>query len=677
LTAETKRSAIAEKEISNIVRQRNAIEAELAVVSEARNQLRAQLAEQQKSFETQAGKLASQNQDLEARRAQAERKLEELALAMQAETKRSEAAEKEVALSARAQVKLRAQLAELQQSLNTRTQTLNVELANSKQLEAARLALEEKAGALAELLAAESKRAEEACHERNELAGELAMSNESQADLSAQLTEQKELTSLTTAELEGFRRCAAAEAEQKKQLTETLARIEKAKAGVEQQLTANQALLAQRDQTIRTTTTELQRRREEQERLELLGQAETAQRQQVEAQLEKTRTEMEEKAAQLARTREAEEAALKREAALQTLSRKQLDDLAQAATQAAELESELKKHRSLIEELETRRSALSAKLDEMTEEKKAAANVIQGLEAGVAHSRSEIAGARRELAALRYAILDASRLSARQQRERLHQEQQKLESTRQLSALLLETPLSLAQRNLLADLQTSVDGQIFKPASDAQIPAPSVEMPGFHNSEFSLAELTESACHPLRTAAAAAGATVRVATAAPSSLRLNGYAEHIYQLITLLTVSPLAMSSGITVIDLHTAAHPTGGRAAEMDLRIAFATKDNPQALLDHFTKVTAAPALPGGALAPQEFGLAAGWQLAIAMGSQARIEPANNREVCLVLSIPLELARESAGGDEVPARTNPRKELNHGHAGRNGKSKLLAEARA
>jgi hypothetical protein len=130
-------------------------------------------------------------------------------------------------------------------------------------------------------------------------------------------------------------------------------------------------------------------------------------------------------------------------------------------------------------------------------------------------------------------------------------------------------------------------------------------------------------------------------------------------------LSPLTIMKGVTALDLRVAIETKGARSAVMNVRAALSSENNVQDLLARLTSVTmAASALQTGAFDEAELGLAAGWQLAQAMGAQITIEGEGNREACLVLSLPLETDAQLSSVNE-PAASSPSVKGNG-----NGKSK-------
>jgi len=214
--------------------------------------------------------------------------------------------------------------------------------------------------------------------------------------------------------------------------------------------------------------------------------------------------------------------------------------------------------------------------------------------------------------------------------------------------LLGQTPLSLGQRRMLAELRNTIDNQ--KNQRAAQTISYPVETPDFHRVEFVFAEIIESAFDAVRAAAVATGTSVRLSQSGPGSSKLVGCAELIHQMINLLATSPLQITTGITAIALQSALKTGGDRYAEMELRITVSTDREAQDLVARLLAVTtAATALQAASFNETEFGLAAGWQLALALGARPVVELGNGKEACLAISLPLEMS-SGASVEEAPA---------------------------
>jgi hypothetical protein len=290
----------------------------------------------------------------------------------------------------------------------------------------------------------------------------------------------------------------------------------------------------------------------------------------------------------------------------------------------------------------------------LTGKEGSAAKHIQELKEKAARSESAVANGQKNLAVLRYAILDAARMSASLHRERSHTERQTLDELRPHLTALAHTPLSLAQRRMLAELEIAIDGLKRSRSDKAGLAAYPVELPGLQISEFCFAEVIESAFRAVRAAAEQAGVAVQTSASGTTAGKLFGNAEHIHQLITLLAVSPLTIMTRVSALDLRVAIEPKGARSALMTVRVALSSDNDAPDLFARLKSVTAAASAPqSGFLDEAELGLAAGWQLAQAMGAQATIEGEANREACLVISLPLEMSVDDAAASSPSVNGN------------------------
>jgi len=120
----------------------------------------------------------------------------------------------------------------------------------------------------------------------------------------------------------------------------------------------------------------------------------------------------------------------------------------------------------------------------------------------------------------------------------------------------------------------------------------------------------------------------------------------------------------ISALDLRVAIEPKGARFAQMTVRVALSSDNDTPDLLARLTSVTAAAAtLQTGSFDEAELGLAAGWQLAQALGAHATIEGEGNREASLVISLPLEMEAQPSSVDAAA----PPSPLGNGNGNGNG----------
>jgi chromosome segregation ATPase len=384
-----------------------------------------------------------------------------------------------------------------------------------------------------------------------------------------------------------------------------------------------------------------------------------------------------------------------RESEFQNRIQTQQDQIEKTGAALTNRENEIRHARQKLEELQVMQSALCAKVQALTHQGEAATKTIEEWQTKAARSEDTAENVQRKLAGLHYSILDASRMSVRLHRERSQKEQQNLVTLQQLLASLAQTPLSLAQRAVLDELQNSMDGLKSSRVAATKVEAFRVELPGLRDSHFCFAEVTESAFRAVRAAATAAGVAAQVSAVGVTTGKSFGYAEHIHQLITLLAASPLNLTTRVNALDLRVALEPRSSVSAELTVRVTLNSENKAQDLLAHLTAVTmAAATLQSGDFTEAEFGLAAGWQLAKAMGAQTRIEGVGTNDVCVTLSLQIDLepaalpaenavdfgsARNGNGSDSNGNRNGSGHNDDHGnwHGNHNGNqpSQPLVEA--
>jgi hypothetical protein len=527
--------------------------------------------------------------------------------------------EQELAKRSQVQLQLRGELAEQAQRLEARVQAHNVEVGNlalrTKELTATQAALTDlkaqhvnvtaQMQSLTDALAAESGRrtaaeqqAAELVTRRTELEQELAKRSQVQGQLRAELAEQAQ-------RLEA--RVQAHNVEVGNLALRT------------RELTATQAALTDlKVQHVNVTA-------------------------QMQSLTESLAAESERRAA-------AEQAWLGRESELQGRLLNQQEEIARSGATLATHETEIKHAREKIEESQVLQSALCAKIQALTEQGEATAKSIQHWKATAISSAAAAENVQRKLAGLRYAVLDTSRMNAALRREYFQNERHNLDATRQLLVSLAQTPLSLAQRRMLSELQNSINGLKHSRPGAAPIAAYPVEQPALRDSEFCLSEVTESVFSIVRVVAQDAGVAVQASASVAAAGKLLGCAEHVHQLITLLALSPLTLLPDVNALDLQVAIGSQNDRFVDLTVRVGLASGGKASELLVRLTAVTAAAAtLETAGFSEAELGLAAGWQLAQAMGAQVAIEGVHNHEVRLVLTLPIEKA---AGRSTQPVAT-------------------------
>ncbi len=548
--------------------------------------------------------------------------------------------EQELAQRTETQAQLRAEVAAQQQRFETQVQAHNVELGN---------------------LAERTKELEVAQAELAALKSQHASVTKQVETLSASLTAESDRRATVEQQ-------AAELAARRTELEQELAQRTEAQAQLRAELAAQQQRFEAQVQTHNLALGDLAARTKELEAAQVALAALQTRHASVTQQVES----LNESLTAASRQREAAEQVWHRlESELQGSIRNQQNEIAKAGATAAVQAVEINNARKKIEELQVLQSALCEKIQDLIAKSESTAKVFHELEEKAVCSENAVEDGQKQLAALRYAIMDASRMSARLHRERSQKERQDMDAMRQLLSSLAQTSLSLAQREMLAELQNSMDGIKSSRAGTAKIAAYPVEPLGFHESEFFFAEISESAFHAVRLAAEAAGVVVQISATDTGTGKLIGNAEHVHQLIALLTASPLNMEAGVNALDLRAAIKPKSARLAELTLRIVFSTDNRAQDLLARLTSVTAAAAtLQTGSFSEAELGLAAGWQLALAMGAQPAIQADGGKEASLMLSLPIEMDEQPSPADSSAANGSRNGRNGNGNGKGNGLQK-------
>lgn len=208
------------------------------------------------------------------------------------------------------------------------------------------------------------------------------------------------------------------------------------------------------------------------------------------------------------------------------------------AVQAAELRGAKEK----AAELTLIQSALCAKMRELTAAESSALDHRRAVEEQIAGLQRRIEEGRTELAGLRYAVLEGCRLGARADRGNMHILQQKAASLAEIVSALLSSPLSPAQRRLVASFQNLVEDWTTEQLSTLGSNQLSLMAPNFQAEEFCLAELVRDASQALQQVAAARGIECRTSLSEPSPAKVVGDPSHLGHLMTLLPESCLALS---------------------------------------------------------------------------------------------------------------------------------------
>jgi chromosome segregation ATPase len=151
-----------------------------------------------------------------------------------------------------------------------------------------------------------------------------------------------------------------------------------------------------------------------------------------------------------------------REAELEGCVRKQQDQIGSSGATIALRELELRNSKEEIAKQNAIRSALCAKVRKLITASDSLAKNVQELQAQARVSQQLIQDGQKELAGLRYAILEAWRFGAQISKDRVEAMRHDAVSLTRAVAALSSTPLSTAQRGLANWLQSSVEGWVDK-----------------------------------------------------------------------------------------------------------------------------------------------------------------------------------------------------------------------
>lgn len=108
----------------------------------------------------------------------------------------------------------------------------------------------------------------------------------------------------------------------------------------------------------------------------------------------------------------------------------------------------------------------------------------------------------------------------------------------------------------------------------------------------------------------------------------------------------------VSALDLRVGIERMTASSADLTVRVALSTKTSAQNLRARIEFISAASAnLKAGSFGEPESSLAAGWQLAQALGAQVAIETEGNSEVCITLSLPIEMQSRISTQTALPVR--------------------------
>jgi myosin heavy subunit len=421
-----------------------------------------------------------------------------------------------------------------------------------------------------------------------------------------------------------------------RKLADLIASSDHANTQLTTEVRAARDLITRHENSIQSLERQFQDRQAEIERLGSLLQSETAHnhtQQSLVQRLEKLTGEL---TSQLSRKVREQQEWQQRESELQSLMRRQKDQLAASAAAAVIQEAELKNLKAELEEQRVLRSVLCARVRELTAQNDTAIRRITDLEGDSEMAAQTLQSRDQELASLRHAILDAARFGAKVNHERLQSESQLVDGWRRLLTTLFHTPLSTAQRGLVAEINGALTGWDNRRSVAATSIESQVEPPNLHRSEFNCSEVIESAIASVEERAGQSRAKGRTSLVGAVPESAYGNAAQIHQLITLLAAwLPDAVAADRFTMDISVEKKPAGN--AEMLLQLLLSSNDSDENMVRRLTAIVAASGkLRVAGSVESELAVASAWQLSLAMGGRHTIETTATGELNVHICLPL-----------------------------------------
>ena len=614
----------------------------------------AQATESRKGVEAKAGELAAVRQVLEAelaQRAAAEVQWRQAAAAQEAQWQQ-ERAQAQARYEAQAQTladKTRewqasqsavVEMNEHCRTLEQRAQGLSETLAQTRielaQATESRKGVEAKAIQLAAMrrtLEAElAQRAEADAQWRQERA-EAQVRYETQAQALADKTQQWQAV---TDELSAARSLIEDEALQRRKLASKIIELEHAKAGLTEQLNTGRARHANQLSSIQSLESQLQQRRAEIEEAERSLRGITVEQRRVQLQAEDLRAQLRESSERLAEKVAAELSWQQREAELERCVRKQRDEIGSSGATLALRELELRNAKQQIVEQHAIQSALCARVHKLTAANDSLSKSVQELQAQARVSQQLIQDGQKELAGLRYAILEAWRLGSQISTDRVEAVRHDAVGLTRTVAALSSTSLSTAQRRLANWLQGSVESWVEKQVESLSCLQIQVERPVFQEREFNFTELINGVFKVVQATSVEQDFVAQTAIAGEAPGQVRGDAIHTHQLLTMLTGS-VGKLVDLRRLELQVSVESSGSGPGTLMAQLGLTTDSDATEVRAHLAGITAVSGtLQTPLLAGAESSFAACWQMAQAMGGLARFETAMDREIRISVMLPI-----------------------------------------
>jgi chromosome segregation ATPase len=625
LAQEAKRRAGAESQARELVELRSSLEQELAQQKQAEERLRHELDEERTRLQTEVQSLSAERSKLEAKTqalAAAEATvatLKDKGAATERRLSESLAQEAERRAGAESQAHV---LAELRSSLEQ-------ELAQQKQ--------------------AEEQLRQELGEERTRLQTQVQTLSAERSKLEAKTRELEAVTG----ELSAACSQMTQEALEKRRLAARVVEEEHAKAELAKQLAAARERGTAGQMAVQSLESQVQQALAERVRLVSALQAEAAERRRLQLQSENLGATLDDVTSQLKEKTDAEAASSRRETESQDRLQKLQERITESGATLAVQEAELRGTKQKADELQLIQSALCAQVQQLTAAESALVKSRRAVEEELGASQQSIQDGRKELAALRYAMLDGSRVSSQASHGRVQMIRQSAAGVTQVISALMSSPLSLAQRRLASSLQITLDGWMKDQVDNHCANQLPVAAPVFRPCGFNLAEVTEGAFQAIQQQAAAAGIEVETTNSGNVPGNVVGDADHIGQLIALLPKSLLRLPE-TRRLGLQLSVEPALPGPAALNLQLLIAVAGAARETCERLTTIAAASGtLQTAQLGEAESGLAVCWQLAHALGGTVHLDASSDQDVRLQVVLPVEIPLAS-GVPELGAAPRP-----------------------
>jgi hypothetical protein len=450
------------------------------------------------------------------------------------------------------------------------------------------------------------------------------------------LAEQTQQWQAVTDELSAARSLIEGEALQRRKLASRIIELERAKAELTEQLNTGRVSHATQLSSIQSLESQLQQRRAEIEQAERLLRAMTAEQRRVQLQAEDLRAQLRESSERLAEKLGVEQSWKQREAELEGCVRKQQDQIGSSGATIAPRELELQTSKQEIAKQHAIRSALCAKVRKLMTASDSLAKNVRELQAQAKVSQQLIQEGQKELAGLRYAILEAWRLGAQISKDRVEAVRHDAVSLTRTVAALSSTSLSTAQRGLANWLQSSVESWVEKQAETLSCLQIQVERPVFQEREFDFTELINGVFKAIQATSVEQDFVSQTSIVGEAPQQVRGDATHIHQLLTMMTGS-VGELVDLRRLELRVSVESSGLGPDALTAQLVLATDGDANDVRAHLAGLTAASGtLQAPPLAGAESNFAACWQMAHAMGGLARFEAAADREIRISVMLPV-----------------------------------------